>query len=414
MNWIDKILSHKPKKSTYAGMLSGNTPIFTNFGTDIFASDVVNQAIQCIVSEMQKLNPVHVRKNGNDLLPVGDDRQRILDQPNGFMTKSELIERMVWNLFYDYNSFAVPVYEVWKDKDGSEKRRYQAIYPIRPTNTTFIEDSTGRLFVKFLFPNRFETTLPYDDVIHVRYRYSSNDYMGGNTFGQPDHEALLKTLQLNNSLLDGVLHAMKSSFAVNGIVKYNTMMDDGTIEQNMKKFENQLKNSENGFLGLDIKNEFTPLKKEVKLVDNDTLKFIDEKILRTFGVPLSILSGDYTPSQLSAFYQKTLEPLIVKFSEAFTRVLFTGKERGHGNEIQFYPKDLIFMSVDQTLEMVRLLGDSGSLYENEKRVAFGLQPLKELDGVRMQSLNYVSVEIADQYQMKQEGTGGGEDEEQPV
>ena len=72
------------------------------------------------------------------------------------------------------------------------------------------------------------------------------------------------------------------------------------------------------------------------------------------------------------------------------------------------------MSVDQTLEMVRLLGDSGSLYENEKRVAFGLQPLKELDGVRMQSLNYVSVEIADQYQMKQEGTGGGEDEEQPV
>lgn len=268
--------------------------------------------------------------------------------------------------------------------------------------------------MKFLFPNRFETTLPYDDVIHVRYRYSSNDYMGGNIFGQPDHEALLKTLQLNNSLLDGVLHAMKSSFAVNGIVKYNTMMDDGTIEQNMKKFENQLKNSENGFLGLDIKNEFTPLKKEVKLVDNDTLKFIDEKILRTFGVPLSILSGDYTPSQLSAFYQKTLEPLIVKFSEAFTRVLFTGKERGHGNEIQFYPKDLIFMSVDQTLEMVRLLGDSGSLYENEKRVAFGLQPLKELDGVRMQSLNYVSVEIADQYQMKQEGTGGGEDEEQPV
>ena len=35
--------------------------------------------------------------------------------------------------------------------------------------------------------------------------------------------------------------------------------------------------------------------------------------------------------------------------------------------------------------MVRVLGDSGSLYENEKRVAFGLRPLPELAGVEMVS-----------------------------
>ena len=63
------------------------------------------------------------------------------------------------------------------------------------------------------------------------------------------------------------------------------------------------------------------------------------------------------------------------------------------------------MSVSQTLEMVRLLGDSGALYENEKRVAFGLRPLPELNGVRMQSLDYVNVNIANTYQ-----TGGVNDE----
>ena len=68
------------------------------------------------------------------------------------------------------------------------------------------------------------------------------------------------------------------------------------------------------------------------------------------------------------------------------------------------------MSTDQTLEMVRLLGDSGSLYENEKRVAFGLQPLPELVGVRMQSLNYVSVDIAKQYQTQDDSEGGAENE----
>ena len=62
---------------------------------------------------------------------------------------------------------------------------------------------------------------------------------------------------------------------------------------------------------------------------------------------------------------------------------------------------------DETLEMVRLLGDSGSLYENEKRVAFGLRPLPELEDIRMQSLNYVNTNIASQYQV---GKGGAEDE----
>ena len=67
------------------------------------------------------------------------------------------------------------------------------------------------------------------------------------------------------------------------------------------------------------------------------------------------------------------------------------------------------MSVSQKLEMVRVLGDSGSLYENEKRVAFGLRPLPELAGVRKQSLNYVDVEIANQYQLQNQ-KGGKENE----
>ena len=69
------------------------------------------------------------------------------------------------------------------------------------------------------------------------------------------------------------------------------------------------------------------------------------------------------------------------------------------------------MSTDQTLEMIRLLGDSGALFENEKRVALGLQPLEELKGVRMQSLNYMNVEFAGKYQAEKYGTKGeGEDE----
>lgn len=149
-----------------------------------------------------------------------------------------------------------------------------------------------------------------------------------------------------------------------------------------------------------MKGEFIPFQNKIQLVDQPTLQFIDEKILRHFGVPLPILTGDYTKEQYEAFYQKTLEPLILSISQAFTKVLFTDREKSFGNEIMFYAKALIFMNTTQKLEMIRLLGDSGALFENEKRIMFGLQPLPELAGQRMQSLNYVNSNVADKYQLQ--------------
>lgn len=399
MGFFDFLKKKPPANASYLDVLNGFTPIFSQFGQDIYASDVVQQAIMCIVSEIKKLRPMHVRGNDSDVAPVRGSIQTILDCPNEIMTTSELLEKIAWQLFFNYNAFLIPRYYVWKDENGVERRHYTSLYPVAPTQVDFIQDASNTIYVKMRFANNYETTLKYSDVIHIRYKYSVNELMGGNEQGQPDHSALLKTLQLNSDLLQGVSNAMKSSFAINGVVKYNTIMDDGKTEAALKELEQKLKSSESGFLPLDLKSEFIPIKHEVQLVDADTLKFIDEKILRQFGVPLAILTGDYNKEQYEAFYQKTLEPIIISISQAFTRTLFTDRERAYGNKVQLYPKDLVFMSTDQTLEMVRLLGDSGSLYENEKRVAFGLQPLPELVGVRMQSLNYVSVDIAKNYQM---------------
>ena len=199
---------------------------------------------------------------------------------------------------------------------------------------------------------------------------------------------------------------MKSSYAVNGIVKYKTLMDGEKTEAKLKTLEKQLNNAESGFLGLDLSTEYIPIDKKLELVDSETLRFIDEKILRHYGVSLPILTGDYTKAQYEAFYQKTLEPLIIALSQAFTRTMFTKNEISHGNKIQFFPRDLVFMSVQEKLELVRLLGDSGSIFENEKRVAFGLLPLAELEGKRMQSLNYVDVNIAGTYQTGSNSEGG--------
>ena len=385
----------QPKKRReqrkFAQMLNGRMPIFSHFGTNIYASDVVQQACFCIVQEIKKLTPRHVRRAGSDVEPVAGRLQAVLDAPNAVMTTADMLERIAWAYLINYNAWIIPA----RDKAG----KIEALWPVNPVRVTYIEDAGGRLAVTLEFEDGTESTLLYSDLIHVRSHYFANDYMGGDANGQPDNTALLDTLEINNTLMQGVAKALKSSYAVNGVVKYNTMLDDGTMQANIDALTERLQNNESGLMGMDLKGEFVPIKKEIKLVDKDTLEFIDSKILRHFGVPLPILTGDYNQEQLAAFYQKTIEPFVVAIAQAFTKGIFSRQEIGHNNAIEFYPEELIFMSTAQKLEMVRLLGDSGALFENEKRRIFGMQPLPELVGRRVQSLNYVDTSIAANYQL---------------
>lgn len=400
MEWFNRLFKKQPKNTKFAPTFNGYVPIFSQFGTNIYASDVVQQAVKCIVDEMKKLNPTHVRYIENDPQPVKSTVQDVLSNPNDLMTTEEFIEKTMWLLLLNYNAFIIPTYYTWiDDKTGQERRYYESLYPIKPDQVDFIEDASGRLYVKFYFWNGENTTIPYDDVIHIKYNYSVNEYMGGNETGQPDHSALLDTLNLNKQLLDGVAKAMNASYAVNGVVKYHSLIDEEKAEKAVAKLERQLQNNESGFITMDMKGDFIPFERKAEIVDDATLKFIDEKILRYWGVPLSILTGDYNKEQYEAFYQKTLEPLINALSQAFTKKVFTKREKAFGNRIEFYPKDLIFMNTTQKLELVNMLSPTGAIYENEKRTIFGLMPLEELKGKRYMSLNWIDANNAAQYQV---------------
>ena len=404
MAFWDKIF-RKPEKNIshkWENILSGITPIYTSdFGTDIYASDVVQQAIFAIVSELKKLDPVHVRTIESDFAPVSGNIQNILNNPNPLMTTSDFIEKIIWNLLLNYNSF---VYPLW------EGNRLVGLYPLQPSNVEFDNDynGSGKTWVRFTFPNGYIGDVPYENIIHLKYRYSKSDYMGGDIDGQPDFEPLLDTLKLNDTLLKGLAKSLNIQTSINGVVKLKTMQNTGDQISKVKEFEDKLKANESGLLPIDISAEYIPITKQVQLLDATTLEFIDKKILRTFGVSIPIIDGDYTREQYEAFYQKTLEPIIKSLGQAFTKGIFTNREtQGFDNRIVFYVKELIFLNTDQKLALFTELGNRGACYENEFRVAFGLRPLAELQGVRMQSLNYVNTDYAQEYQT---GTNGGTDE----
>ena len=111
MGWLSNLFKKEnPTQTKYAEVWNGYAPIFSQFGQDIYASDVVQQAISCIVQEVIKLVPTHVREVGSDIVPVNSHLQTVLNNPNPIMTTSDFLEKVTWLLFLNYNAFIIPTY----------------------------------------------------------------------------------------------------------------------------------------------------------------------------------------------------------------------------------------------------------------------------------------------------------------
>lgn len=384
MGLFDKLFKKKEnKKYSIAYYMDGYYPSYSQFGTDIYASDVVQQAIYSIVSELKKLEPIHVRKVTSEYIPVIGSIQKVLDNPNPLMTTSDFIEKIVWNLMLNYNSF---VYPLWNGDT------LEGLYPLQPTYVDFLKDNLGNIQVKLRFHNDYVTTIPYENLIHIRYKYSVSEFMGGDKTGKPDNRALLDTLQINDTLIKGLAKSLNLQTSVNGIIKYRTMHNTKEQLERVAEFEKKLRSNESGLLSLDMMEEYIPISKQIALLDKTVLEFIDNKILRNFGCSIAIINGDYTKAQYEAFYQKTLEPIIKSINQAFTKGLFSSREIGFNNKIIFQAKELIFMTNSEKLTLADLLVDSGSCYKNELRTMFGMAPLKELEGQLALSSNQQNAE----------------------
>lgn len=407
-------LINKTKQYVYARMMSGYTPIFSQFGDNIYASDVVQTCIDVIATEISKLQPKHIRigNDGRQSIPRSSLNRLFKFAPNELMTTKDFLEKVIWLLYLNYNCFIYPTYTSYMDANGNEVRTYTGLYPLNPSQVDFLQDETESLFVKLYFANGENFTLRYSDVIHLRKKFSINEIMGGGMNGQPDNSALLKVLQINDTVLQGLEKGIRTSMAVRGVMKVATMMDDAAQRAERARFEKLLNSGDSGILPLDLKGEFTPIKIDPKMVDKETLDYLDSKAQRWFGVSLPILTGDYTDEQYQAFYEKTLEPIVISLGQAFSKTLFTSRELDVGNEIVCYQRNMMYLSTTAKLNLIKTAGEQGLLSDDAKLAILGYPPLEDGSGSRRtMSLNYIDVSLATAYQMgKKPNTGGNGNE----
>ena len=402
----------------YAYTQTGVMPYFPSSVERTSQSDTVQQAISAIANEFKKVVPKHIRQRNGALEYVQNSPiQKSFNYINPNMTLSDFLEMCIWKLYTEFNCYIYPIYDGLENEDNSNRlyRKYTAYYPLHPRAVTYYENEKGDILrIKFEFAEGETLECPYQDIIHIRLKYGMNEFVGGDRYGRPDNEALIKTLEINHSLLEGVSKGADASHVVNGIVKYNTMLDNGAVAKSIQEFNERLKNIESGLLGLDAKTEYTPMTRDVKLVDKDTLDFIDKKILRNYGVSQEILDGTADAEAKRAFLETTLEPLLISFGQAFTKVLFSRQQINGGNKIQFYYNRMETMTNQEKIDQANLLREIGGITTNEIRELFGFPPIADGNGEKtVQSLNYAKTEIIDQYQLdkSKSDTKEGNDED---
>ncbi len=356
----------------YAPTMSGASPFYSSFGDNIYSSDIVVQSIRCKANEFKKLQPRHIRTvDGKQSVILDSSISKVLNRPNPYMTTADFLEKITILLELNKNVFIYPEY--YKTKGG--ERYYTALYPLKPSTVDYLANDNDEMFIHLAFANGVETTLPVDEIIHWRKDYGVNDYFGGSMFGGNDNIGLLKTLRQYDMLTQSIAKALDCSCQINGLVRYNSYLDDDESKKARENFEADLKNNKSGIMFTDLKTDYVSMPRDIKLVDGETTKFFYETILRANGTSLAILNGDYTKVQKEAYYEHALEADIKSLGQAMSRVMFSEREIAFGNEIILYPHDITFMSMENKLSALQIGLPAGIFTKDEARELLGYAPL---------------------------------------
>ena len=358
-------------------------------------SDIAEICIDRIASHISKLKPKHIKHGKEGSVEVVEDEInfRLSHYPNELMTTSEFIYKVVSLLLTNNNCFIYLSF--------NQKNQLTGLYPLNPVKVEIKQDLGETLFLDMDFGDGKTYTLPYESLIHLKRLYKNHELFGGDG-AISNHKQLLKSINMNENLLTGLENALRSSFQVKGLLKMNAMLSEKDKQKQKDIFDEALKTNrdKNGssIIPVDMKADYIPLAIDPKIIDKETLTFVQNKILNYFGVSESILNSKYDENEYNAFYENTLEPISIFLSNAFSKALLTDKSLAEGEQVMFYGERLNYASWSSKITAIEKLMGLGIFSINESRGVLGYPPIEE-GNKRIQSLNFVNAKYADQYQV---------------
>ena len=157
-------------------------------------------------------------------------------------------------------------------------------------------------------------------------------------------------------------------------------------------------NNNGGIAVLDSAAEYIPIDNKPYAIDEKQMQAVKTKIYDYLGVSEAIVNSSYDENQWAAFYESVIEPLALQLSLEFTRKLFNDRERAFGNSILFESGRLQFTSNATKVNLIREIMPMGLLTVNQALEILNLPSVSGGDR-RIQSLNYVDADKAEEYQL---------------
>lgn len=365
---------------------------FTAWTGDAYASDIYRSAVDAIARNCGKLKGSHVINYADHQKTAGDCKlNRLLQvRPNPYMSAYDMLYKLVTRYYLFNNSFA------YLDRD--ERGNVRAIYPITANSVDMLSDVTGALYTRFTFPDGKQATFNYNDLIHLRRNFNSNDLLGD------DNSALEPALELAHTQNEGIINGIKAGANIRGILHFTQIMSPQKLKEEKDAFitDYLAMNNDGGVIATDQKMEYTPIESKPVIVDAETMEQAQNKIYSYLGITKNIVSSSYSEDEFSAFYESVIEPLAVALGMEFTSKIFNDREQAYGNAIIFESGRLQFTSNKTKVSLIKELMPFGLLTVNQALEILNLPSVQDGDK-RLQSLNYIDQATATTYQLTKAG-----------
>ena len=205
-------------------LLNGYDAIYTKWGKNPYDSKVARTAIDRIATQAAKMTPKHIQNDINH--PIhGDINKMLQGKPNPIMSSYDFIYKIVSQLYTYDNAFVFIA--------KNERGYITGFYPVLAAEATLLKDDENNIYLRFKFTDGNYYILRYEEVIHLRRFYNSDDFWG-------ESNSILDTdLETAHISSEGIKHAIKMSNSIKGILKYsNSMIKNEDIVKNRNDFVN--------------------------------------------------------------------------------------------------------------------------------------------------------------------------------
>ena len=368
---------------------------FIPFSGNAWEVNTVRAAVHSFARRAATVQPRHIRRGDGKLLDVEDSSLNYIlqYQPNPLTTAYKFYYRIAAQYKLYNNAFIFPV---WNEYTG----KLEALYNINAQEIKLLEYQ-GELFLKFRFYNGKTYTLPYTDIIPLGSMFADNELFGSN------NEALMPVLKTANTFNQSMSKFAELVAVVRGILKVaaSTKTEDlkarrdDFIRDNLK-----MENNGAGVIVTDNKYDYTPIQDKQAPLPQGQLQYIKNEIYDYIGTNENIVQNKATPEQEDDFYEGEIKPFFMQLEQAFTNCFFTRKERGYGNEIVAEGNKLQYAKLSDKLAAVKYLSEIGGLMLDQALVTLGFPPIGGEEGKRrVQTLNMVNADKADEYQLGNKG-----------